>query len=190
MNKYEIKYFNTSKKMNDALILLLLKKDFDYITIKDICQEAKVNRSTFYLHYENTYDLLEEVISNLNKSFKESFKDVKPIDISISNIAELNFIDDKYLVPYLNFIKENKQVYKALRNEPKIFKADKTYEKMFEKLFSPILDKFNVKDYQKRYVIDFFISGITSIVYSWCQDDCKVDVSDIASLIKQLINHK
>lgn len=99
MNKYEIKYFNTSKKMNDALILLLLKKDFDYITIKDICQEAKVNRSTFYLHYENTYDLLEEVISNLNKSFKESFKDVKPIDISISNIAELNFIDDKYLCP-------------------------------------------------------------------------------------------
>ena len=60
MNKNESKYFNTAIKMDEALLSLLEKKDFEYITIKEICDIAGVNRSTFYLHYENTYDLLRE----------------------------------------------------------------------------------------------------------------------------------
>lgn len=47
-------------KMDEALITLLEKKDFDYNTIKEICQVAGVNRPIFYLHYENTSDLLRE----------------------------------------------------------------------------------------------------------------------------------
>ena len=39
---------------------LLNIKDFEYITVKDICLKAKVNRSTFYLHYLNVNDLLED----------------------------------------------------------------------------------------------------------------------------------
>lgn len=46
--------------MDEALLSLLEKKDFAYITIKEICEVAGVNRSTFYLHYENTADLLKE----------------------------------------------------------------------------------------------------------------------------------
>ena len=60
MNKNESKYFNTAIKMDEALLSLLEKKEFEYITVKEICDTAGVNRSTFYLHYENTYDLLME----------------------------------------------------------------------------------------------------------------------------------
>ena len=49
MNKNESKYFNTAIKMDEALITLLEKKDFEYITIMEICEMAGVNRSTFYL---------------------------------------------------------------------------------------------------------------------------------------------
>ena len=50
MNKNESKYFSTAIKMDEALIALLEKKDFSYITVKEICEKAGVNRSTFYLH--------------------------------------------------------------------------------------------------------------------------------------------
>ena len=60
MNKSESKYFNTAIKMDLALISLLKKKPFDYITVIEICKEAGVNRSTFYLHYETVGDLLQE----------------------------------------------------------------------------------------------------------------------------------
>ena len=54
MNKNESKYYNTALLMDEALIQLLEKKEFEYISIKEICEKAGVNRSTFYLHYDNT----------------------------------------------------------------------------------------------------------------------------------------
>ena len=73
MNKSESKYFNTALLMDEALLLLLENKEFEYITIKEICQKAGVNRSTFYLHYQNTNELLAETIEMINKKFYESF---------------------------------------------------------------------------------------------------------------------
>ena len=69
MNKNESKYFNTAVKMDEALISLLEKKEFAYITVKEICAAAGVNRSTFYLHYENTSDLLKEATQHILDRF-------------------------------------------------------------------------------------------------------------------------
>lgn len=62
MNKNESKYFNTALKMDKAFLEILEGKDFAYITVKEICEKAGVNRSTFYLHYETIVDLLDESI--------------------------------------------------------------------------------------------------------------------------------
>ena len=60
MNRSESKYYATAVRMDEAFLELLEKKDFAYITVKEICEKAGVNRSTFYLHYETINDLLEE----------------------------------------------------------------------------------------------------------------------------------
>lgn len=74
MNKSESKFYNTALLMDQALIELLNKKEFEYITVKEICEKAGVNRSTFYLHYETINDLLSECIDNINKHFIEQLK--------------------------------------------------------------------------------------------------------------------
>lgn len=74
MTKSESKYFNTAVLMNQALIELLNEKDFEFITVKEICQKAGVNRSTFYLHYETMNDLIEETANYMFKKFLEYFK--------------------------------------------------------------------------------------------------------------------
>ena len=55
--------------MHNALITLLDSKDYEYITIKEICETAGVNRSTFYLHYDNINDLLQETVEAVYKDF-------------------------------------------------------------------------------------------------------------------------
>ena len=65
MNKSESKYFNTALRMDEALIALLEKKDLEYITVKEICEKAGVNRSTFYLHYESIADLVNEAMERM-----------------------------------------------------------------------------------------------------------------------------
>lgn len=189
MNKNESKYFNTALKMNDALISLLDKKSFEYITVKDICEVAKVNRSTFYLHYSNTCDLLEEIIDGLTKSFYEHLgkKENEKLLAESKELDDLYLITDEFLIPYLSFIKENKNVYKAIKRNPTIFKADKTYKNMFDSVFSPIMAKFGLDRKWHEYMMDFYINGITSIIFDWINDDCVPQVEEITKFIEGLI---
>ena len=87
MNKNDSKYFYTAQLMNQALLDLLEKKDIEFISITEITKKAGVNRSTFYLHYEDIYDLLEETIVNLNKKFISSF----PVAVPFVILFELTF---------------------------------------------------------------------------------------------------
>ena len=192
MNKNESKYFNTAKKMNDALITLLETKEFEYISIKEICHIANVNRSTFYLHYSNMNDLLEETIKSLNLSFNSHFgsKENESTIISKDNLEDLLLINDENLIPYLNFIKENKNIYKVLKNHPQLFNANKTYEQMFRKLFVPIMNRFGLDEKWHKYLMDFYISGLTSIILDWVYDDCKIPVQEVSDFIKGLIVKK
>ncbi|MCD7769184.1 MAG: TetR/AcrR family transcriptional regulator, partial [Oscillospiraceae bacterium] len=67
MTKAESKYFNTAKRMDEAFLSLMEKKDFEYITVTEICGKAGVSRSTFYLHYETIGDLLTECVEDMNR---------------------------------------------------------------------------------------------------------------------------
>ena len=73
MNKSESKYYNTALLMDEALLSLLENKEYEFITVTEICEKAGVNRSTFYLHYQNIDDLLYETIEMINKRFKLAF---------------------------------------------------------------------------------------------------------------------
>ena len=83
MNKSESKYFNTALLMNEALLLLLEKKDYEFITVTEICKKAGVNRSTFYLHYLSIDDLLYETLEMINKRFFHFTISMMDIDFSI-----------------------------------------------------------------------------------------------------------
>ncbi len=55
----------TRKLIMDAFMELSGKKEFKDITVKDITEEAMINRATFYYHFEDIYDLLERVLSEV-----------------------------------------------------------------------------------------------------------------------------
>ena len=154
MNKSESKYYNTALLMDEALIQLLEKKEYEFITVKEICEKAGVNRSTFYLHYESIDDLLIETIEMINKRFNHAF-DNEIIEPRKMDKEKLYLINDTYLIPYLNFIKENKKVYKLIHKNPNIFRYKETYEKLYNDLFSVILDKYGVSKEEKEQVSDY-----------------------------------
>ena len=142
MNKNESKYFSTAVKMDKALLELLDKKDFEYITIKEICDTAKVNRSTFYLHYENTVDLLKEtteyVIDTFLSYFSTDTKDILP-RIQTCDIKELNLITPEYLTPYLTFIKDNQDIFKTSLKHFYIMDFKEFSNSVFNNALNPII---------------------------------------------------
>lgn len=190
MNKNESKYFNTVLKMDEALLTLLEKKDFDFITVKEICVVANVNRSTFYLHYENTYDLLSETISVLSERFAESFrKSDFPQKIGSVQTHELYLITDEYLFPYLAFVLQNKKAFRAICSRPDLFDAEKSYKTMFDDVFSPILSRFGVPEEEHEYRMEFYTKGVSAIVMRWVARDCIEPIEKIASIVKNCVGH-
>lgn len=188
MNKSESKYYNTALLMDEALLLLLEDKEYEFITVKEICTKAGVNRSTFYLHYENIDELLVEAIGMINSRFQKAFNNEK-IEPHSSQKENLFFIDDDHLIPYLNFIKENRKVYKLIHNNPYIFQKQQTFQKLYDELFSIILDKYGVPEEDKEYVFSFFSFGLVAIIQKWIENDCKDEIEKMAKLMKNLISH-
>ena len=186
MNKSESKYFNTAVRFDKALLSLLEKKPFEYITIREICEEAGVNRSTFYLHYENTGDLLKEATAYMLDNFASYFSvDVESIASKYANcdLKELNFISDKYVHSYLSFIKENRRVFSAVLSQPTTFDSNAIFQRLFDNIFHPILDRFHYPKDEQRYVMMFYLTGITAIITEWLKDECQKSMEEISSII-------
>ena len=190
MNKNESKYFNTAIRMDEALITLLEKKDFEYISIKEICDAAGVNRSTFYLHYENTADLLKEAaryIIDKHLAYYEIDKRSISLNFETCKPEELLFVTDTYLRSYLTFIKDNQRLFKVAIKRFNSLNMDEVYGRMFEYIFSPILGRFRVPQNERPYVIKFYLTGVFAIVMEWLDNNCSDDMDVIIQVITDCV---
>ena len=190
MNKNESKYFNTAIRMDEALLTLLERKDFEYITVKEICDTAGVNRSTFYLHYENTSDLLKETIRYViekHLSYYEIDKERISLQFETCRREELLFITDEYLTPYLTFIKENQRLFRVSIKQFHSMQMDKVYTKMFDYIFSPILARFCIPEEERPYVIKFYLTGVFAIIMEWLNRNCSDSMETVIRVIADCV---
>lgn len=190
MEKANSKYFNTAKRMDLALITLLKKKSFDYITVSELCKEAKVHRTTFYLHYENMTDLLCETTQYLLDNFLSYFTENKEnmkIDLQSCSLKELNFICDEYIIPYLTYLKENKEVFGVAMNNLHLFGFEDVYKRLFTHVLNPVLDRFRYPESDRKYVLMYYLNGLTAISQQWLNDGCEKPIPEIARIIRECV---
>lgn len=190
MNKSESKYFNTALKMDKALLSLLEQKSYAYITVKEICEKASVNRSTFYLHYETMEDLLAESVEYLNDHFLAHMKQTPDAFVSQIEqypIDQLYLITPEYLTPYLSYIKEHKRLFSTAIKNTKVLRLDESYEKMFRIVFEPILERYQVPVRNRRYVMTFYIQGLMSIITQWVKADCEDSIEQIIEIMQDCV---
>ena len=191
MNKSESKYFNTALRMDESLITLLEEKDLEYITVKEICQRAGVNRSTFYLHYETIADLVNETAERINRRFLSYFPKQKAEilgNMGNREKEELVLVTREYLLPYLRFIQDNKRVYRAAFRNPGGMRADTRYGELKQYILRPILERFEIPESYHPYYIAYYVEGIIAIVKEWLRKDCSDEVEMIADIIEACVH--
>lgn len=187
----ESKYFNTAFLFDEALINLLENKDIEYITVKEICSKAGFNRSTFYLHYDSISDLLNEssnyminkMVSRFNREPKKFIN-----DLNKTNKEDLNFINEEYLKPYLEFIRDNKKFFIAVFKNPNVVNANDAYKDLERYILNPILEKYNIPAHKRKYMIQYYINGIVSIIKEWVTSDCDLEIDEIINIIVECVN--
>ncbi len=186
MGKAETKYNNTALKMHQALFDLLETNDFQQITIKQITEKAGVNRCTFYAHYENTYDLLEDTQKTFIQNFFSNYDEFGLQAHQVKNLSkeESNFITVEYLLPYLSFVKENKKIYKVYMKNLSVFKSEEVFQSLLKHVFIPVYEKNGITDKTIiTYLANYYLMGITSIIMRWLERDCVDDIRLICEII-------
>ncbi len=64
---------NTMNSIKKGMIRLLEKNKFEKITIKDICTESGISRTTFYAHYKDKNDFIYSYLTSLLKKGKKKY---------------------------------------------------------------------------------------------------------------------
>lgn len=190
MNKSESKYFNTALRMDEALIALLEKRDLEYITVKEICHQAGVNRSTFYLHYETIADLVDETLEMINRRFRSYFPQQEEEvlrNMGSREREDLVLVTREYLLPYLRFIRDNKKVYRAAFRNPGSMQAHTRYGELKQHILGPILERFEIPVARRPYYMAYYVEGIIAIVKEWLRQDCADEVEMIADIIESCV---
>ena len=91
--KTDLRIRRTKKSIRDAFFELIDENGFDSVTVKDITDRALISRNTFYLHYEDKFDLLNKISNELmRKVYWRVSKDlikIKDLDFTIDCTAAL-----------------------------------------------------------------------------------------------------
>lgn len=150
------------------------EKPFHKITIKEICERADLNRTTFYLHYTDQTQLLNEIISLLENDMYKCI---------ISTDGEGDGIDR--LTKYLEFVKDNSAVYSTLMRSDDDGGAR---TRIITDILSDIKHTMPVfgNQTENRYVYRFVIDGSVSMILGWIDSGFDLSTTDLARLIFRL----
>ena len=105
-------------------------------------------------------------------------------------LDELVFIREEYLIPYLSYVRDNKDVFGTALRHDKTLGFEAVYQRMFENIFDPILERFCYSPDMRQYVMMYYLNGIHAIVVEWLKNSCDKPIGEVAEIISVCIYGK
>ncbi len=163
----------TRQRIIDAFMELAYTKGIDGVYVKDICQKAGINRSTFYEYYNYLDELIEEVIIQqfdlvLSDEYKE---DYQKTDTSI-----LDFESVKH---YIEAITNNQLIDVLLKSE----RVNRYFHMLVKHQVEVTLEGMKQDDYS-YYQAYFHNVGSLSIIFEWLKNGRPVPMDSIVKIIQ------
>lgn len=153
----------TRMLLKQAYIRLMHERQPAKITVKDICEGAEVNRSTFYLHYTQPNDILIELEDEAIRQVSDSLR-------SIGGSTEAHANARQYLLTFLRYIQKNDELFRTLLVE----NSDPHFRrKLFDFAMAMVANTFDIpmEAERRNSVYRFIISGSIDILTEWIRSD-------------------
>ena len=151
-NKVDVRILRSKDSLMSSLVGLMLDHDISEITISQLCQEAKVNRNTFYSHFSDVSALFDE----LKGKYLESV-------LSSLSSGETSS-PEKKLHMLLEKLKAEGDVSRVIITSSNGFDYLKTLVKFCLSLY----DETNERDVaDKESLYSFLLGGVSNLIYDW-----------------------
>lgn len=174
------RFHETEIRMESAMLELMKRTEFEEITVKKICEKAQVNRSTFYAHFIDIYDMLDKMEAFLSRELLEKYR---------YSSSEKNIIfSEESLILFLQHIKKHKYFYKINLQTRKSFPIKQGFEPLWNKIIKPRCQKAGIASEEDMlYYFISFQAGFTMILKHWVDTDCQKEEAAVAKIIKNSI---
>ena len=157
---------DSRRRIETALVRLLQDRELEKVTVREICEAAQVNRTTFYANYMDIYDLADAVQKSMEAAVLELYSEEQGAMVRTHDFTKLIY-----------HIKENPIFYKTY------FKLN-----VGDKLRFGAYDIKDAAVYYDRHVdyhIEFFRHGFNAVIKMWLSRDCAESPEEIIAILKE-----
>lgn len=172
----------TKRMIKEAFYGLLQKEDISKINVKKLCDEASINRGTFYLYYKDIYDLKDCLIDEYIEKLQTSL-------LPIIYMKKEELTDREMIKTILKVLKDNDVMTKAILNKnlgPSIIDRLVEVGKIVTLNIYPKV--FNAKDMTEFETYYNFVSnGAMAIIIDWIKKDFNEDVDLMSKKLEKLL---
>ncbi len=175
----DLRVRRTRKWLQEALLSLMLEKPFTRISIAEITDQAQVSRPTFYLHYRNKEEVLEDYLDSMYKNFMD---DMQPYLDSI--------IQGKLAVKFFEQIADQAVFLRSLIDSEV---SNLVMNKLYKYCYDVIKQSLDQAPYpsMEGIIWDYVIASIAGSVYAmsirWLQMDMPHTPKEMGNLTMRLI---
>lgn len=174
------RFQETDKRIRDFFVKSLEEKNISQITVREICESVGINRSSFYLHYQDIYAVLEAVCTEVGKEMFEDFnKAALKSDIYFSK---------EYLMILLQHVRKYYPLYRAYMENVGMQQIEKGYQILFTDVFKPYFRRIGIEsEHRMEYHFQFVKAGFFAVVRRWMQYNCEESPEEMVEIIFQTI---
>lgn len=182
MKKNDLRVIKTKNILFNTLLELMKEKQFEEIKVSDICSNALINRSTFYSHYNDKYELLEEYINTLKDSLIEELSKNKNINNTKQYYIEL-------IKLFFNHIDEKRNIYiSAMINNRNSITMDIIYDVLNHEVTKRLNDiEFKNKTIPVEIISKFYLGAVFNVGIEWLKNENKYTKQDLVNYLDKLI---
>ncbi|MDI6619761.1 MAG: TetR/AcrR family transcriptional regulator C-terminal domain-containing protein [Clostridiales bacterium] len=171
----------TKKLLRQGLTELLEKKSAKDITVRELSERVDINRGTFYLHYKDIFDMIEQIEM-------EMFRDFHDV-LAKHPLKSLNGKPLPMLIDVFRFVAENSDMCKALigKNGDIAF-INRLKDVVKDRCLNDWMEIFDTgKSQNFGYFYSFIVSGCIGLLQNWLENGLKESPEYMASLAEQMI---
>lgn len=180
----------TEKQLLEGLTVLMETKSINDITVRELTESVDINRSTFYLHYQDIYDMIEHTEDKLLQQFTRILGEPEMAAGCIGTSEKEEHFKE-IMVSIFEFLKENKTVCRAfLGSNGDIRFLSKVTSIISDRIYMMIIPYVSTKysDADIELVRNYFVSGCMGLARSWLNsDDNAGDPYHMAELFISLV---
>lgn len=178
----------TKSKLKSAYFKLLnLNPDIN-ISVSYLCKNAKINRSTFYLHYSNIEEMYLDFYNDTFKEFENVTKNYIEglTDFILNENANLDYFKNIFTL-----IRENYKIYNTIFKKEDITNINNKFTKYGKNLFIKFVgENYNsINNITSDYYYTYISSGFLSIINKWIDEEMNISDIDMAEMITQFLKN-